>query len=236
MITIRKLVFFTLLSAIAVQAGAWTLFGSKEDALADKLSSGDKYLQKADAAYEDGNMERAGKYYGRAIQKYEQLNAADPTYMDGIAGLRLSYCAKQYTNALEAIETALGAAGADEVGAANAAEVGAAGVAEVEAAGAAEASPPQAAQAAQPQAAQPPQPQAAQAAQPQAAQPPQPPPKPPYDPRNFAHDFAEARMLMEDGNPRVLENFDHALIFALEARQRALGKGIFGEAEGDVQH
>ena len=224
MITIRKLVFFTLLSAIAVQAGAWTLFGSKEDALADKLSSGDKYLQKADAAYEDGNMERAGKYYGRAIQKYEQLNAADPTYMDGIAGLRLSYCAKQYTNALEAIETALGAAGADEVGAAgaaevgaagadevgaanaaevgaaNAAEVGAAGVAEVEAAGAAEASPPQAAQAAQPQAAQPPQPQAAQAAQPQAAQPPQPPPKPPYDPRNFAHDFAEARMLMEDGN------------------------------------
>ena len=252
MITIRKIAFSTLLFAIAIQADAWTLFGSKEDALADKLRSGDKYLQKADAAYEEGQMERAGKYYGRAIQKYEKLQETDPTYMNGIAGLRLNYCAKQYTNALEAIEAALEAANAAEaespdgaeVGAANAAEVGAADAAEVGTAGAAEVSKnqaaqptqpqaaqaaqpqtaqaakpqaaqptqpqaaqptqPQAAQAAQPQAAQPPQPQAAQAAQPQAAQAAQPqaapPPKPPYDPRNFAHDFAEARMLMEDGN------------------------------------
>ena len=224
--------FITLLSSAAIQAGAWTLFGSKEDALADKLRSGDKYLQKADAAYEEGQMERAGKYYGRAIQKYEQLQEADPTYMEGIAGIRLNYCAKQYTNALEAIEAALAAAAVEaagaaeagtpdgaEVAAARATEVGAAGAAEVSKLQAAQAAQPQAAQAAQPpaaQAAQPPaaqaaQPPAAQAAQPQAAQAAQPPsgeaaaqaappPKPPYDPRNFAHDFAEARMLMEDGN------------------------------------
>ena len=42
MITIRQLFFITLLSSAAIQAGAWTLFGSKEDALADKLRSGDK--------------------------------------------------------------------------------------------------------------------------------------------------------------------------------------------------
>ena len=211
--------FITLLSSAAIQAGAWTLFGSKEDALADKLRSGDKYLQKADAAYEEGQMERAGKYYGRAIQKYEQLQEADPTYMEGIAGIRLNYCAKQYTNALEAIEAALEAANAAEAEAPDGAEVAAAGAAEVAAANAAEVSKHQAAQAAQPQAAQAAQPPAAQAAQPpaaqaaqpqaaQAAQPPSgeaaaqaaPPPKPPYDPRNFAHDFAEARMLMEDGN------------------------------------
>ena len=249
MMKIRQIAFLTLLSVVALQSGAWTLFGSKEDALADKLRSGDKYLQKADAAFEEGSMERAGKYYGRAIQKYEELKEADPTYMDGIAGIRLSYCAKQYTNALEAVAAAIaeaeagaanaaegGAAGAAEVGAAGAAEAGAANAAEVGAAGAAEVLKPQAAQAAaisggaaaQPQAAQPPQPQAAQPPQPQAAQPPQPqaaqaaatsgdevaatsgeevaepqaapPPKPPYDPRNFTHDFAEARMLMEDGN------------------------------------
>ena len=230
MITIRHIVFFTLLSVVALQSGAWTLFGSKEDALADKLRSGDKYLQKADAAYEDGKMSSAGKYYGRAIQKYEEIKEADPTFMDGIAGIRLDYCAKQYTNALEAISAAMAAETA-EVAASDEAEVGAAGATETEGTGNGEeeidtaevskhqaAQPPQlpsgeapklpAAEAAQPssgEAAQPPAAQAVQlpsgeAAQPPAAQAAVPPPKPPYDPRNFAHDFAEARMLMEDGN------------------------------------
>ena len=98
--------FFALLASVAIHAGAWTFFGSREDALADKLRSGDKLMQKAEAAYEDGNMERAGKYYVRAIQKYEKLQEIDPTYMEGIAGIRLNYCAKQYTNALEAVAAA----------------------------------------------------------------------------------------------------------------------------------
>ena len=222
MITIRHIAVFTLLSAIALQSGAWTLFGSKEDALADKLRSGDKYLQKADAAYEGGKMSNAGKYYGRAIQKYEEIKEADPTFMDGIAGIRLDYCAKQYTNTLEAIAAEVAAANAAKAAATNAVEVAAAGAAEVGAAGAAgeEGTGKReqgigAAEVSKPPAAQPPQPPAAQAAQPssgetaaQAAQPPSdeaaaqaaPPPKPPYDPRNFTHDFAEARMLMEDGN------------------------------------
>ena len=224
MITIRQIAFFTLLSAIAIQAGAWTLFGSKEDALADKLRSGDKYLQKADAAYEEGQMERAGKYYERAIQKYEKLQEADPTFMEGIAGIRLNYCSKQYTNALEAVAAAAAAAAeakaADaaeaeapdeaEVGAASAAEVGAASAAEVGAAGAAEVSKPQAASAAETSGgtaaatsdgtAAATSGGTAAATSGGAAVQAAPPPRPPYDPRNFAHDFAEARMLMEDGN------------------------------------
>ena len=173
MITFRQIAFFTLLSAAALQSGAWTLFGSREDALADKLRAGDKFMQKADAAFEDGKMERAGKYYERAIQKYDDLKEADPTYMDGLAGIRLAYCAKQYTNALEAVAAAAAAA-AEAKAAADAAEAAAAGAAEVGAAGAAEVSKNQAAQAAQPQAAQQPKPQAEQAAQPQAAQAAQP--------------------------------------------------------------
>jgi tetratricopeptide (TPR) repeat protein len=190
MITIRHFAIFTLLSAAALQSGAWTLFGSKEDALADKLRSGDKYLQKADAAYEGGKMSNAGKYYGRAIQKYEEIKETDPTFMDGIAGIRLDYCAKQYTNALEA-------ASAAEAGAADGAEVGAAGAAEVGAAGAAEASKHQAAQVAATSDGAAAATSGDEVAQPQV---PAPPPRPPYDPRNFTHDFAEARMLMEDGN------------------------------------
>ena len=194
MITIRQTIFTTFFSALALQAGAWTLFGSREDALKDQLRTGDKLMLKADAAYEAGRMSRAGGYYARAMQKYEALHKTDPNFMDGLAAIRIAYCAKQYTNTLASAEAE--AADADEVGAADAAEAGAAGAAEVS----------------KPQAAQPPQPQAAQAAatsdgtaaetsddadvQPQAA----PPPKPPYDPRNFAHDFAEARMLLEDGN------------------------------------
>ncbi len=135
MMKIRQIALLALLSTVALQSGAWTLFGSKSDALADKLRSGDKYLQKADTAFEEGRMERAGKYYGRAIQKYEELKEADPTYMDGIAGIRLTYCAKQYTNALEAVAAAIAEA---EAGAANAAEAGAPDGAEAGAAGAAE--------------------------------------------------------------------------------------------------
>ncbi len=199
---IRQIAFFALLSSVAVQAGAWTLFGSKEDALADKLRSGDKYLQKADAAYEEGQMERASKYYGRAIQKYEKLQETDPSYMEGIAGIRLNYCAKQYTNALEAIEAALEAANAVEVGAADAAEVGAADAAEVGAADATEVGAADATEVGAADATEVAKHQAASAAETSggAAAQAAPPPRPPYDPRNFAHDFAEARMLMEDGN------------------------------------
>lgn len=192
MIKIRHVTFCTVLSALALQANAWTIFGSREDSLQDLLRAGDKLMLKAVAANEAGKMERAGGYYRRALQKYEALNKADPGFMDGLAAIRIAYCAKQYTNTLAAAEAE--AAGATEAASADVSEVGAAGAAEVS----------------KPQALQPPQPQAAQAAQPQAAQAaetaddsvvePQPPPRPPYNPRNFAHDFAEARMLMEDGN------------------------------------
>ena len=52
MVTNRHIACITLLFAAALQAGAWTLFGSKEDALADKLRAGDKFMQKAEAAFD----------------------------------------------------------------------------------------------------------------------------------------------------------------------------------------
>ena len=206
---IRVIAIAVLVVGLSLQSGAWTIFGSKEDALADKLRAGDKLMLKADEAYKDGKPSRASAYYDRALHKYEALMEADPGFMDGIAAIRIAYCAKQYTNALEAVASAKAAeaAGAAEPEAAGAAEVGAADAAEVSKHPAAQPPHPPAAQAAQPPAAQPPQPQAAQAAETSgdaAAQPPsaapQPPPKPAYDPRNFTHDFAEAKMMLEDGN------------------------------------
>ena len=157
---IRVIVVAALVAGLSLQACAWTIFGSKEDALADRLRAGDKLMLKADEAYKEGKPSRAGAYYDRALRKYETLMEADPGFMDGIAAIRIAYCARQYTNALEAVAAAKATEAAGE------AEAGVAGEAEV--------SKHQAAQAAQPQAAQPPQPQAAQAAQPQAAQATQP--------------------------------------------------------------
>ena len=145
MIKIRHVTFCTVLSALALQANAWTIFGSREDSLQDLLRAGDKLMLKADAAYEAGKMERAGGYYRRALQKYEALNESDPGFMDGLAAIRIAYCAKQYTNVLEAAS-----AGVAEVGADGAAEAEAADVSEVGAAGAAEVSKPQALQPPQP--------------------------------------------------------------------------------------
>ena len=225
---IRVIAVAALVAGLSLQACAWTIFGSKEDALADRLRAGDKLMLKADEAYKEGKPSRAGAYYDRALRKYETLMEADPGFMDGIAAIRIAYCARQYTNALEAVAAAKAAeaAGEAEVSKHQAAQPPQPQAAQPPQPQAAQAAQPQAAQAAQPQAAQPPQPQAAQppqppaaqaaqpqaaqAAQPQAAQPPQPPaqppqppahpPKPPYDPRNFTHDFAEAKTMLEDGN------------------------------------
>ena len=161
MIKIRHVTFCTVLSALALQANAWTIFGSREDSLQDLLRAGDKLMLKAVAANEAGKMERAGGYYRRALQKYEALNKADPGFMDGLAAIRIAYCAKQYTNTLAAAKAeAAGAAeaeaaGATEAEAAGATEAASADVSEVGAAGAAEVSKTQALQPPQPQAAPP---------------------------------------------------------------------------------
>ena len=44
------------------------------------------------------------------------------------------------------------------------------------------------------------------------------------------------RVLMQDAHARVLENFDHALIFALEECETARRRSAFAEPEGKVQH
>ncbi len=217
-----------LVATVAFQCRAWTIFGSREDALEDQLRSGDKFMLKADAAFEAGKMSRASNYYTRAIKKYEILKEADPGFMDGIASIRLAYCAKQYTNALEAVaaaaeEAAAAAAAAEETAKADSP---AGGSPETDVKGEKAKVPP-------PAETTPPAAQAVAAAvttatakdnsvtektdsRPVAAPAKEkasetdaeadeveevaPPPRPAYDPRNFAHDFAEARMLMEDGN------------------------------------
>ncbi len=221
--------FILLLALVTPHADAWTLFGSKNDALTDRLRSGDKLMLKADSAYEAGKMSRASGYYARAIKKYEALNEADPGFMDGIAAIRIAYCARQYTNALEAVsateaeaaekekadettdvkegpdgedrsestaQDTLADKGQKETGTGESvAEPQTKPIADSVANAVAEAVTDKAAvnQKADSPSEEGPDKK-------ELESPPAPPPRPAYDPRNFTHDFAEARMLMEDGN------------------------------------
>ncbi len=205
------------MAAVSLQAGAWTIFGSREDALADRLRAGDKFMLKADEALKDGDPSLAGRYYDRAIRKYEALNAAEPGYMDGIAAIRIEYCARQYTNSLAAAESQKSEVEGQksevegqkpevevpEVGSQKSevasAAVPAPAAEPAPAATEAKAESPAPAAMAEPSAPRHSAPSTNAVAEAEAEAP-APPAKPVYDARNFKHDFAEARTMVEDGN------------------------------------
>ena len=189
-------VFISLSVLTAFSAGAWTIFGSQESALKDKLKSGDRYMERADAAYEAGNMERAGGFYEKAIGRFEYIAKINPDFMDGIAAARIEYCANQYTNAAIAFAEGQIAEADNE----DQTEEGAVEPEENDDA-TDDTAAPVAADDTVPAATE--DTGTADAAEDSAVQQPQEPsapPQPEYDPRNFVNDFNEARTLIEDGN------------------------------------
>lgn len=109
-----RIVFVTLLAAVALDAHAWSMFGSKEGALRNRLSSGDKLMARADEAFDKADNKKAIALYERAINHFREVESADPTFMDGVATLRIAYCAGQWTNAVSAVNSAAKATPADE--------------------------------------------------------------------------------------------------------------------------
>lgn len=171
----QKLFLLAALAAfLAIDAGAWSLFGSKEGALRNRLSSADKLMARADAAYEAGDMARASALYNRALGLYGQVNTADATFMEGIAAHRITYCASQYTNAMAAVELR------DDPNAQDAEDEG--DDEEEDDEEGEEPAPLRNAPSAQP------------------VEPRDDPSRVEYDMRNYAHDMSEAKMLIEDGN------------------------------------
>lgn len=76
-------------------ACAWSLFGSSASNAAGRLKSADRLLEKADAAFEEGNVEAAARGYAHALDKYRVINSNYPEFNDGIAAIRIEYCEGQ---------------------------------------------------------------------------------------------------------------------------------------------
>ena len=221
MTTFSKFILPVLLAGLALPSGAWTLFSSREGALRDRLGSGAKLMARADAAYDAGDMALASRYYGRALEKFEAVQKADPDFMDGLAALHIAHCAEFYSNAVAAASAPLppaseAAAGEAEPDAESdpkavgqrvepvAKEDGKVAAKEngkmVAGNGGKNAAKETGKVASAPSA---PVAEAAEAAEDEEDEEPpadEPPPRPAYDARNFSHDFTEARLLLEDGN------------------------------------
>ncbi len=73
---------------------AWSLFGSGSTS-EGRFKSADKLLEKADVAFYNADYLGASNGYERASEKYSSINRDDPGFQNGIADIRLSYCASQ---------------------------------------------------------------------------------------------------------------------------------------------
>lgn len=102
-----RTILSVLVAVAALDACAWSIFGSKEGAMRNRLSSGDKLMSRADEAFGKSELEKAGALYQRAMVHFREVDAADPTFMDGLAALRIAYCAGQWTNVMEAAKVAV---------------------------------------------------------------------------------------------------------------------------------
>lgn len=94
------------MAVAAIDAGAWSVFGSKEGAMRNRLASGDKLMARADEALDKADLDKARALYERALKHFREIEEADPLFMDGVASVRIAYCAGQWTNAVAAAEAA----------------------------------------------------------------------------------------------------------------------------------
>ena len=93
--TLARIATAVALALAAQTSSAWALFGSSSANAAGRLKSADRLLEKADAAFEAGDVEAAGNGYSRAYDKYRVIERDYPEFNDGIAKIRLAYCRSQ---------------------------------------------------------------------------------------------------------------------------------------------
>lgn len=89
-----QIFFFAVFSAFCFDAQAWALFGSS-GTTKGRLKSADILLEKADAALAKNNYEAATNGYLRALERYQSIIADDPDFQDGLAAIRADYCKDQ---------------------------------------------------------------------------------------------------------------------------------------------
>ncbi len=89
-----KLIASLSILAVSQSLFAWSIFGSGSSP-ESQFKSADKLLEKADTAFYDGNYEPASNGYERAIIKYSAIEKEAPSYNDGLASIRIAYCREQ---------------------------------------------------------------------------------------------------------------------------------------------
>lgn len=91
----------TLLTAAALialavpHAHALALFGSSLSNAAGRMKSAERLLEKADAAFDRGELAAASNGYARAANKFEDISRDYPDFSDGLPAIRMAYCLDQ---------------------------------------------------------------------------------------------------------------------------------------------
>lgn len=81
-----------LAASVALDAGAWALFGSSASNAAGRLKSADSLLEKAEMAFDEGKLEAASNGFARVLEKYRAIERDYPEFSEGIASIRAKYC------------------------------------------------------------------------------------------------------------------------------------------------
>lgn len=79
-------------AVLALDAQAFSLFGSSASNTAGRMKSADRLLEKADQAFDDGKYEAASNTYERLVAKYRRVEEDNPEYQDGLPAIRIAYC------------------------------------------------------------------------------------------------------------------------------------------------
>lgn len=159
-----------LVALAAPEARALALFGTSLSNASGRMKSAERLLEKADTAFDRGELQAASNGYARAAEKFAVIARDYPEFSDGLAEIRMAYCVDQMNacggNQAEP-EAATAARKPDGESAADVFKA-MTGEAAKEGAGAAAGQPEEAVEA-------------------------------PYNPRYFSYDFEEARNLIEKG-------------------------------------
>ncbi|NLB06745.1 MAG: hypothetical protein GX835_07250, partial [Desulfobulbaceae bacterium] len=91
---LRRLALGLLLLA-GLSAEAFSLFPGRKDEVATHLRRADALLARADAAYEAGETDAARRFYGEALERYEELHKSQPDLHAGLPRFRVDYSREQ---------------------------------------------------------------------------------------------------------------------------------------------
>lgn len=84
-----------LLALAAPDSSALALFGSSLSNASGRMRSAERLLEKADTAFDRGELQAASNGYARAADKFAGIARDYPDFSDGLPEIRMAYCIDQ---------------------------------------------------------------------------------------------------------------------------------------------